>query len=194
MAPGGERAARKRTHSWERDEMLRLKREAHETWFERGSPEGGFLRLLIYVAIGSGVVDERPFNGIKRVMRDIGLDKTVTLARLKESIKRQTFLVRIDEERALRGLPHLIPEPHQRRQALNLARELLALGGPISAEKEGRLKRVAEVLGLDGVPAVSAIQPAVAAAPAVPAKSKAKASPRRANGSSPRSGKTGKSA
>jgi pimeloyl-ACP methyl ester carboxylesterase len=138
--------AKPRVRTWEQDEMLRLKHAEHEAWFKRGSPETGFLRLLIYVAIGSGVVDERPFNGIKRVMRDIGLDKTVTLEKLKATIKRQTFLVRMDQERALATLPNLLPEKHQRHQALELARELLALGGPISAEKEQRLARVAQVL------------------------------------------------
>lgn len=129
-------------------EELRVKRAKREDWFNQGSPETAFLRLLIYVAIGTGVVDERPFNGIKRLMQEIGFDKTVSLAQLKEIIKRQTFLVRMDEERALTSLPVLLPELHQRHRALEMARKLLALGGPISAEKEGRLARVAQVLDL----------------------------------------------
>lgn len=161
-----------RVRTWEQEEMLRLKRAEHEGWFKRGSPETGFLRLMIYVASGSGVVDERPFNGIKRVMRDIGLDKTVSLEKLKETIKRQTFLVRMDPERALSSLAHLLPEPHQRHQALQLARELLALGGPISADKESRLARVAQVLEYDS----EQVPPAPPSAPlaAAPAKPKAR--------------------
>ena len=34
----------------------------------------------------------------------------------------------------------------ERERALNLARELLAMSGPISAEKEGRLQRVADAV------------------------------------------------
>jgi hypothetical protein len=128
--------------------MLRLKAEEHSTWFERGSPESGFLRLLIYVSSGSGVVDKRPFTGIKRLMRDFGLDKTVSLAQLKQAIKLQTFLVRLDEARALNGLLKLLPQSEQRQKALQLARELLLMGGPISDEKELRLNHVAQVLGV----------------------------------------------
>lgn len=136
-----------RVRTWEQQEMLRLKADEHATWFERGSPENGFLRLLIYVSSGSGVIDKRPFTGIKRVMRDFGLDKTVSLAELKDAIKLQTFLVRQDEQRAIKGLRLLLPKPAQRQLALRLARKLLVMGGPISDEKEQRLSHIAQVLG-----------------------------------------------
>src|ERR1019366_1439185 len=104
---------------------LRIGRAKREDWFKQGNPHTGFLRILIYIAIGTGVVDERPFNGIKRVMQDIGFDQAVGMRQLKEIVKRQTFLVRMDEERALASLTVLLPEPHQRHQALALARKLL---------------------------------------------------------------------
>ncbi|TCP11345.1 uncharacterized protein DUF3141 [Crenobacter luteus] len=179
LKPAAERALKSREHGWERAERLRLQRAALAACYEHGSPLAGFLRLLIYVAIGTGVVDERPFNGIRRVMRDTGLDAKLTLAELKEIIKRQTFLVREDEERALAGLPALLPEAHQRRQALELARELLALPGKISDEKEGRLARVAAVLGLDGIAPTAAAESVASAPtdaqPAVPAPAPAPA-------------------
>jgi hypothetical protein len=143
---GSSHLAQARGRTWEQQEMLRLKAEEHATWFERGTPESGFLRLLIYVSSGSGVVDKRPFTGIRRIMRDFGLDKSVSLAQLKDAIKRETFLVRMDEKRALDGLLILLPNKKQRLRALRLARELLVMGGPISAEKEARLSRVAHVL------------------------------------------------
>lgn len=130
----------------EQEELLRKKHAEHETWFDRGSPEAGFLRLLIYVAAGNGVVDERPYNGIKRVMYELGLDKDIPLSLLKESIKLQTFLVRMDEHRALQGLLTLLPSEQERISALQLARELLQMSGPISTEKEERLARVEQVL------------------------------------------------
>ncbi len=158
-----------RVRTTEQQELLRLKAAEHATWFDRGSPETGFLRLLIYVASGNGVVDKRPFTGIKRVMRDFGLDKTVSLAELKAAIKLQTYLVRMDETRALNGLRILLPLPEQRMRALSLARELLIMGGPISAEKEQRLSRVAQVLGIDAPAALVPALPARATAVAVKA-------------------------
>ncbi|PRC93173.1 DUF3141 domain-containing protein [Solimicrobium silvestre] len=153
----------------EQDEKMRQRRAEHECWFEQGSVETGFLRLLIFVASGNGVIDERPFNGIRRLMLEIGLDKTVSLQQLKATIKQQTFLVRMDEQRALSGLTVLLPKPAERHRALKLARELLELSGPISAEKEGRLQRVAHVLDLDSDVAVSK-KKAVRAKSVVPKK------------------------
>lgn len=138
-----------RLRNWERQEMLRLKRAALETRFERGSQESGFLRLLIYVASGVGVVDKRPYDGIRKLMRDRGLDKTIPLAQLKEGVKLQTELVRLDEARALAGLRVMLPEKSQRRLALDLAQQLLAMGGPIKPEKIQRLNHVAQVLELE---------------------------------------------
>jgi len=192
LQPPLERSGKARRHSWAHDEMLKLKRQAFDSGFEQGSLLDGFLRLMIYVAIGTGVVDERPFNGIRRVMRDTGLDKTVTLDQLKESIRQQTYLVRTDEERALKGLPLLLAEPHQRQQALTLTRELLELCGPISAGKVERLAQVAKVLELQvasadavlAMVAAAAPQPAVAAVEEVVAP--VKAAPKRRSSPSKR--------
>ncbi|HSY26795.1 MAG TPA: DUF3141 domain-containing protein, partial [Burkholderiaceae bacterium] len=135
-------------HGAEQEKILRQRRAEHETWFDRGSPETGFLRLLIFVASGNGVVDERPFNGIRRVMHEIGLDKTISLQQLKDTIKQQTFLVRMDEQRALSSLTKLLITKPERQRALDLVREMLALSGPISTEKEGRLQQATLALGL----------------------------------------------
>lgn len=179
-----------KVRTWEQQEMLRLKAAEHATWFERGSPETGFLRLLIYVSSGSGVIDKRPFTGIKRVMHDFGLDKTVSLAQLKEAIKLQTYLVRMDEARALKGLLILLPAPEQRQKSLALARELLLMGGPISDEKEVRLNHVAQLLGEKTTKPVVASK----AAPVAKAKAKPALKSKAASGSVTRRVRAGKSA
>jgi len=154
-------------HTPKQQEILRQLRAEHETWFDRGSPETGFLRLLIYIAIGNGVVDERPFNGIRRVMQEIGLDKTISLQQLKDTIKQQTFLVRMDEERALSSLTNLLPTMPERQRALNLAREMLSLSGPISEAKEARLQQAARALGVDAGAASSPAIKAISKSPPV---------------------------
>lgn len=142
------RQLRRLSHDVEHNAIVQQRIAAHEPLFDQGNPETGFLRLLIYVASGSGVVDDRPFHGMQRVMRELGLDKTISVQQLKQSIRQQTFLVRMDEERALTSLNKLLPDQDAKERALKLARELLVLGGPISTEKETRLLRVATVLGL----------------------------------------------
>ena len=130
-----------RVKTWEQREMFRLKMAEHDRWFEEGTVESGFLRLIIYIASGSGVVDKRPYLAIRKIMSEFGLDPEVSLAHLKEIIRRETFIVRLDEERALRGIGHLLPEKAQREKALILIRKLLKLGGEISQEKEARLQK-----------------------------------------------------
>jgi len=58
--------------------------------------------------------------------------------------------VRHDEQRALDGLRLLLPEAKQRKLALDLAHQLLAMGGPIKDEKLQRLERVAQILQVKG--------------------------------------------
>ena len=161
-------------------EAMQRKQDQYEELFEHGSRETGFMRLLIFVAAGTGVVDERPFNGIRRVMHEVGLDKTISLQMLKEIIRQQTFLVRLDEERALKGLPALLPDRRDRERAMTLTRELLSLGGPISEEKEARLQRVAKVLGLDKAARVTKARLAPPRARAKPASIVKKAAPKKA--------------
>jgi len=161
-------------HGAAQEKILRQRRAEHETWFDRGSPETGFLRLLIFVASGNGVVDERPFNGIRRVMHEIGLDKTISLQQLKDTIKQQTFLVRMDEQRALSSLTKLLITKPERQRALDLVREMLALSGPISTEKEGRLQRAALALGLNAGPSAPKPSSGSIPKPSVAAKPKGK--------------------
>jgi hypothetical protein len=147
--PSAPPAGRPGAHSHGVEERRHLKRVARDARYEQGSQESGFLRLLIYVASGVGVVDKRPFDGIRALMRERGLDKTITLTQLKEAVNLQTYLVRQDEARALQGLRVLLPEPAQRSEALALAHRLLEMGGPIKEEKLVRLRRIGQILEVD---------------------------------------------
>ncbi|POZ63540.1 DUF3141 domain-containing protein [Chromobacterium alticapitis] len=135
---------------WERDEMLRLKKFELEQHYSEGGAVDGFLRLLIYVAIGNGVVDVRPFNAIRRVMQDTGLGEELTLEAFKQVVRRQTWLVRNDEKRALATVKDLLPTDQQREMALELVMLLLSAAGPISVDKQQRLGRMALAMGVSG--------------------------------------------
>lgn len=149
-----------RCDSWEKRERLQLKRQTLDPAYETGTLADGFVRLLTYVAIGRGIIDERPFNAIRRIMRDIRHEYPLTLMQLKEIARKQVFLVRLDEARALAGLPKLLQEEHRRRQAWQLAHELLALSGDIAPEQQQRLDQVAHALQLDTrAPSAPAILP-----------------------------------
>ncbi|MDF0604718.1 DUF3141 domain-containing protein [Neisseriaceae bacterium TC5R-5] len=149
LKPIREYGVRKADGSWERSEMLRLKRCELENYYAQGIPVEGFLRLMIYVAIGNGIVDVRPFNAIRRVMQETGLGEELTLEQFKQLIRRQTWLVRNDEQRALATLTNLLPDRHQRQMALELAMLLLQAAGRISDEKQLRLQLAAQAMEVD---------------------------------------------
>lgn len=170
---------------WERQEMLRLKHRELEAYYEQGEPLEGFLRLLIYTALGSGVVDVRPFNAIRQVMQETGLGENLTLEEFKQVVRRQTWLVRNDEQRALDTLGTLLPQMQQRQLALELAYHLLSVAGPISQEKQGRLKRVSQILGID-VPSEAPATPLKVDKPAASDSTAETATPAPARRRSPR--------
>jgi pimeloyl-ACP methyl ester carboxylesterase len=146
--PGADSGREAKAQAWVTDEMKRLKRHELEAAFEHGTPLEGVLRVMIYGGIESRIVDERPFNAMRALAREAGLAGTVKLADFKEAVKRQTFVILLDEERALAGLPALLPEHDQRVRALAIARKLAETRG-LSATHAARLDRVAQVLGLE---------------------------------------------
>ena len=107
------------------------------------------MRVLIYCNRDLHVVDERPFNAMRRLLSESGRDDQIRVADLKQVAKRQTFLVLLDEERALAGLAHLLPEASERSRALDMASALAATRGEIVPAQQERFDRVASVLGLD---------------------------------------------
>ena len=147
------------SHSWEREEMLRLKQRELEAHYTEGNAFDGLLRLLIYTAIGNGVVDVRPFNAIRRIMAETPLGEDVTLPQLKCSIRRQTWLTRNDPQRALDTLGVLLPDMAQRQMAFDMAHHLLTTAGPLSDSKRERLSNVAAALGLIWPDRPAAAQP-----------------------------------
>lgn len=150
--------------SWEREEMLRLKKAELEAQYTAGTAFDGLLRLLIYTAIGNGVVDVRPFNAIRRVMQETPLGEDVSLPQLKDAIRRQTWLTRNDETRALATLGALLCDSTQRQMALDMAWHLLGVAGPVSEGKQLRLGKVAAALGLSGASPLSALPVAASVA------------------------------
>ena len=74
-----------------------------------------------------------------------------SLAALKAAIKRQAYALALDEERALAALPKLAPDMDNRRRGLDAARAVMRARGELTPEQNERFRRVAHVLGLNGV-------------------------------------------
>ncbi|MDM0024383.1 TerB family tellurite resistance protein [Variovorax saccharolyticus] len=135
--------------TWEQDELKRLKRQEIESQFETGTPVDAWARLLLYVRREENVVDERPFNLMRRMIDEIEPEHRPTLAAIKSAMKRQAFVVALDEERAIAALPRLVPEMHQRRKGFEAARKVASARGKPTPHQEERFRRVAAILSLD---------------------------------------------
>jgi hypothetical protein len=116
---------------------------------EEGSLLDAWARLLIYVRPEGSAVDERPFNMIRRMIQELKPEHIPSLAALKAAVKRQAFVLALDEERAIKALPKLAPEMHLRRKGFEAARLVISSRGELTPYQEERFRRVASILGLD---------------------------------------------
>ena len=135
--------------TWEHDELKRLKRQEVESQFETGSLLDAWARLLLYVRREENVVDERPYNLMRRMIDEMEPEHRPSLAPSRRRSSGRLSCVALDEERAIAALPALIPEMHHRRQGVEAARKVAGARGKLSAHQEERFRRLATVLALD---------------------------------------------
>jgi pimeloyl-ACP methyl ester carboxylesterase len=135
--------------TWEQDELRRLKRQEFEAGVEQGTVLDAWVRLLIYARPEGSPVDERPFNMVRRMIEELKPENVPSLAALKAAVKRQAFVLALDEERAIAALPKLAPEMRHRRQGFDAARMIMKSRGELTPHQEERFRRVASILGLD---------------------------------------------
>ena len=136
---GGRRRARRalgrrgpQSATWEQDELKRLKRQEFEAGIEQGTLLDAWARLLIYVRPEGSAVDERPFNMVRRMIEELKPENAPSLAALKAAVKRQAFILALDEERAIAALPKLAPEMRHRRQGFDVARTVMKARGELT--------------------------------------------------------------
>ena len=115
--------------------------------------EGGLreaaIRGLLYVGSARGMVDERSLEALRNVRRkDTGT--RLTLTEFKMLVREQFFMLLLDQEGALAAIPRLLPDnASERHAAFTAIREVLSASAAISGEVAKRLKRVAELFGVD---------------------------------------------
>jgi pimeloyl-ACP methyl ester carboxylesterase len=115
---------------------------------EGGLREAG-IRGLLYVGSARGMVDERSLEALRHLRRS-DPDARIRLADFKMLVREQFFMLLLDREAALAAIPKLLPEnPNERRTAFETIRNVLSASADISGEVARRLRRVAELFGLD---------------------------------------------
>ena len=124
---------------------MRVELEQH---FEVGGLPQAVLRALIYVRLPEGSVDERGFAALQAIRAMQPANDRMSMAELKACLKEQYLLLRLDEERAVRTIPRLLPDSeHIRRIALDAVLQVLGARGTLSEEGGRRLGRVEALFG-----------------------------------------------
>jgi hypothetical protein len=130
-----------------------------EQRFEVGGLMQAALRALIYVRLPEHSVDERGFAMPKAIRAMRPVNDRVSLAELKACVKEQYLLLRLDEERAVRAIPKLLPDDEQGRHAgLDALLRTLGARGSLSEEGTRRLACVEALFAAErGLPPLKAV-------------------------------------
>ncbi|RAI59528.1 DUF3141 domain-containing protein [Roseicella frigidaeris] len=120
------------------------------------------LRSLLYVGLSQRVADERSFKLMQRIRADIGDE--MPLLGMKQVVREQFFLLRLDQEAALAALPHLlegVPAAAVRSAGEQIRRIALA-AGPLDGEAAERLRAMEAIFAAAAAPGEAATAPAAA--------------------------------
>lgn len=114
-----------------------------ETRFEVGGAAEAASRAFIYVNQPNGGFDERGFTMLKEIREAQPPASRRTIGKLKELLREQSLLVRLDEERAIAAIPKLLPKnADQRQAALDALHHVVEAGEAMPDESKRRLARV----------------------------------------------------
>jgi Hypothetical protein len=135
-----------------RKELAQRRLHDAEAAIGQGGTLEAFVRVLAYVADRPSAIEERPFNLLRRIAREQQQATEQSggqadLAAFKTAVRQQSFIVRLDPQRAIRALPALVPDRETRRKLMVAAHRVMTVGGPLSGERLGRYREVAEVMG-----------------------------------------------
>jgi hypothetical protein len=131
----------------ERDLAREMADDQRRAELEKRFQTGGLLeaavRALVYVRLAEGSVDERGYSMFMALRTARPVEERRSIAELKEILKEQFLLVRLDEEKAIATLPALLPKgAEKRRAALDLLHRMVAARGKLSEEGSRRLDRL----------------------------------------------------
>jgi hypothetical protein len=137
----------KETRLTERDLARELAEQKWLTDLEARYTAGGLLeaaiRALVYIRLPGGSVDERGFSMLMAIRDARPPDERMSLAQLKQVLRDQFLLVRLDEAKAIDTLPALLPRSVERRRAtLELLHRMISARGALDDEGRRRLQRI----------------------------------------------------
>jgi hypothetical protein len=152
--PMGTRPLRKASRNPIHHELLQKRIADLKSRMPVGGVREAVIRGLIYAGMGRGSVDERGFETVRRLRRAHG---DIPLSAFKALVREQFYMLLVDEKAALAAIPGMLPgDAEIRREVFGLVSLVLGARGDLSAEDQRRLNEVAQLFGVEPVPAAGA--------------------------------------
>ena len=137
-----------------REQDRARRRTELESRFDKGGAVEAALRSVIYVRRGEGGADERSFAVLKELHDAQPPGRPRSMAQLKEALRDQSLLLRIDEEPAGAAIPNLLPRDNdERARTLRAIHRLISAQDDLSGEGRRRLSRIEKLFDGAAVPA-----------------------------------------
>ena len=145
---------RKLERQSEREAAQGKRREQLEAKVEQGGAVEAALRSIAYIRAAEGSVDERGYAVLKALHDAQPPGRPRTMAELKEILREQYLLLRLDEQRAIATLPKLVPaHPEDRALTLRAIQRIVSAQGTLSNKGQRRLIEVEKLFGVKPSPA-----------------------------------------
>ncbi|WP_424630950.1 DUF3141 domain-containing protein [Bradyrhizobium sp. SYSU BS000235] len=125
---------------------------------EHGGLRDCMIRGLLYVGMARGMVDERSLEALRRVRLN-DRSSRLSLPQFKTLVREQFFMLLLEPDASLNAIPKLLPKSvEDRRHGFAVIRDVLSASAEISGESARRLRKIAQLFGVDekgegGVPA-----------------------------------------
>jgi hypothetical protein len=149
LDPKDEASRRKPERDAFRQQVQARKRQDLETKFESGGAVEAALRSIAYIRMGEGSVDERGFAMLKQLHDAQPPGRPRTMDQLKEVVREQYLLLKIDEKRAVAAIPKLIPrDPDHRDKTLRAIQRIISATGKPTDEAKRRLAEIERLFGV----------------------------------------------
>lgn len=129
--------------------LLAARIQALKDKIEHGGLRDCVLRGLLYVGMARGMVDERSLEALRRVRLN-DRNSRLSLPQFKALVREQFFMLLLEPEASLEAIPKLLPKSaEERRNGFAVIRDVLSASAEISGESARRLRRIAQLFGVD---------------------------------------------
>jgi hypothetical protein len=141
--PASTQPLRKASKNPLHQELLRTKIAELRSFIPAGGVRESLVRAALYIGMAQGSADERSFETIRRIRTAENSKSDLTLSEFKALVRRQYFILLIDQDSALTAIPAMLRgDANDRRKAADVLRQVVTARGDVRGEVARRLDQM----------------------------------------------------